>query len=129
MPTKAMRDWSQYDILEETERLCSGPGFFDVLYEVCLRAFGGVEADPAAEFGRWQFPMEGLTVGQLLDFCSAHKKAPAIRWHNGPGGPDAYFVIDDRNLAETFRGAFGIDWLSRNEAQRREDEDTLRASR
>jgi hypothetical protein len=55
---------------------------------------------------------------------------PAIRWHNEWGGPSAYVQIDDydHGLAEQFGDQFKVDWLDRDEAQERLDEDLVRAS-
>jgi hypothetical protein len=140
MSREPKREWTQHDILAETRRLHTGAGFFQVLGEVCDEAYGD-----ALEYGlggRWQFPMDNLTVGQVLDFFAEHKRpAPSwrkdagvllplleVKWHNETGGPSAYVVIDDYDVAEAFRARFKIGWLAPEEEQDRSDEDALRAS-
>jgi hypothetical protein len=122
----AKRDWTQYDILSETEKRHSGSGFFNMLGGVAEEAFG--EALDYGSGGPWQFPMGDLTVGQVLDFFAARALSPELRWHYRAGGPVAYVVVADYGIARTFRSEFGIQWLSRREAQDRADEDTIRAS-
>jgi hypothetical protein len=115
MTAEAKRDWTQHDIFGKTSELHSGPGFFQVLYDVCGGAFGG-----ALEYGHgaWEFPMDDLTVGQLLDFFGEHKSKPVVEWHKESGGfPGAYILIDNYNLAEAFRAKFKIDWLTEDEQE------------
>jgi hypothetical protein len=80
------RDWTQHDIVEDTRRQHSGPGFFNVLGGVCEEAFGGTLD---YDLGRWQFPMGDLTIGQLLDFFVERNAKPCLDWHNEFGGPCA----------------------------------------
>jgi hypothetical protein len=69
------RERTQHDIIEETRSRHSGPGFFHVLHAVCNEAFAGRIADLP---GPWEFPMEELTLGQLIDFFG---RVP-LKWHN-----------------------------------------------
>jgi hypothetical protein len=115
------RDWTQYDIVEETQRRHTGLGFFNVLHQVVEEAFGGTLVDDLGT--TWQFPMGDITVGALIDFLGR----PTLRWHNESGGPTAYVSIEDYDLAERFRSHFRVDWLSSREEQDRSEEDTLRA--
>jgi hypothetical protein len=124
MSETAQREWTQSNIVEATRDLHSGEGFFDTLGEVCEAAFGGALGyDP----GDWQFPMNALTIGQLLDFFGGHGAMPVVCWHNECGGPTCYVVIDNLPLAEAFRARFETDWLTRDQERDRADEDMLRA--
>src|SRR5690348_15469803 len=116
MTVEPRREWTQYEIVEETRRRHSGEGFFNVLHEACEEAFGGATADPlVGETGSWWFLMGELTIGELLDFFTSHKARPAIHWSNQTGGPTAYVVIGDLNLADKFRTRFETDALSAKE--------------
>ena len=143
MTEKSYRDWTQYDIVEETERRHSGYGVFDELASVSETAFEGKVVD-ADESGQWEwdedvdnadppsnwfeFSMGELSVGQLVDFFGerGHNAVP-LKWHNESGGPSAYVVIDDRILAAEFRNRFDVDWSDKDELKKRRDEDAYRA--
>jgi hypothetical protein len=119
------RDWTESDIIEETRRRHgSGPGFFDTLHNVSQEAFAGLLHD---EHLGWQFPLGDLTVGQVLDFCTAHGTLPAIKWHNTSSGPDAHLVVGNHNAAEAFKERFGVAWLSADEEAEKANEDFVRA--
>jgi hypothetical protein len=125
MNTSAQRHWTQATILEETRRLHSGPGFFNVLHDVCNRAFGGMLDTEPVGTEEWEFDIGEITVGQLIDFFGA----VPLQWHNETGGPCAYVVVDDRELAAKFCLTFGIEWATEREMQDRRDEDFLRAAK
>jgi hypothetical protein len=118
------RDWTQYDIVAETEKTHSGSGFFESLSDTCDWAFGGLDYDP----GVWEFPMGDLTVDQILDFFGEHNSRPSIRWHN-EHGPAAYIEIADDHLADLFKSQFGIAPLTPDEAEWASDQDVAQVRR
>jgi hypothetical protein len=138
MTEQPRRDWTQYDIVEEVQRRHTGPGFFNVLSDVCEEAFGGkLDTDGEWEFSsdqdgwpaNWhEFDVEDLTVGRLIDFFAERGRMVPIKWHNQGSGPGAYVVIDDRDLAADFCLEFGRAWATEEERNARRDEDTVRAS-
>jgi hypothetical protein len=104
MSDSEKRDWTQADIIAATEERLSGPGFFDELSKICDAAFGGA-LDYGA--GQWNFPMGTLSVGEVLDFFSEHRRNPMIEWIND-SGPVAFIVIDDFMMAAAFEKEFDI---------------------
>ena len=138
-------DWTQQKIIEEARRVRgSGSGFFVALYSICWEAFGyrirddhlschheppkGSSWEDLPPPG-WRFPMEELTIGQVLDFFDAQQAGnPIINWHSQSDGPGAEIVIEDYNLAEAFRHEFRIHWDSPAVARARRQEDYLRAA-
>src|SRR5262249_15046710 len=100
------RDWTQYEILTETQSWHTGYEFFNVLHDVCDEAFGG---QLGAGFANCEFPMGNLTIGQLLDFTGRKSgRILSVEWKREAGGPAAYVLLDDDDAAD-FTREFGIE--------------------
>ena len=123
--TEVKRDGTQSDIVEEAlRRHGSGSAFFDALSNVCDETFAGQLSYDT--FG-WQFLMEHLTIGEVVDFCAEHGMLPAIQWHNTLGGPGAHVFIENYDDAEALRSQFAVKWLPPDGEQARADEDIIPA--
>lgn len=96
--------WTQNDIIKETEKYHQGSGFFNLLADITDWVFG--DAISYDVVGRYIFPADNLTVGQIRETLFAFK----IRWQKGSGGlPDMYIEVDDELMAEVLMAKFDIE--------------------